>query len=166
MFPRQFFVPSQPPPIQQLNPRPRRQIAEEDECPICGGELPEKGPNGDDSARSQHIEECIALHSSSPAPNATARPQAQTSASLPTTRTRGMSSAGAGEGSSHRHSHAARGMFPYIATEKDCVDEDGNDAECVICFEEFQAGDKMARLVCWCKFHEVRDLRSASLIDC
>jgi hypothetical protein len=47
-------------------------------------------------------------------------------------------------------------MFPYIATEKDCVDEDGNDAECVICFEEFEAGDKMARLVCWCKFHEVR----------
>ena len=67
-----------------------------------------------------------------------------------------MSSAGNGESAtSHRHSHAARGMFPYIATEKDCVDEDGNDAECVICFEEFQAGDKMARLVCWCKFHEV-----------
>ncbi|KAF2621551.1 hypothetical protein BU25DRAFT_435478 [Macroventuria anomochaeta] len=160
MVPRQFFVPSQqPPPIQQLNPRPRRQIAEEDECPICGGELPAKGPDGDDSARSQHIEECIALHSSSPAPNSTTRttrPQAQTSASLPVTRTRGMSSAGNGEGasSSHRHSHAARGMFPYIATEKDCVDEDGNDAECVICFEEFEAGDKMARLVCWCKFHE------------
>lgn len=159
MFPRQFFVPApQPPSIQQLNPRPRRQIAEEDECPICGGELPAKTPDDDDAARSQHIEECIALHSSSPAPNVTAtRPQAQTSASLPTTRTRGMSSAGNGEGasSSHRHSHATRGMFPYTATEKDCVDEDGEDAECIICFEEFQPGDKMARLVCWCKFHEV-----------
>ena len=157
MFPRQFFIPSpQPPPIQQLNPRPRRQIAEEDECPVCGGELPAKAPDGDDSARAQHIEDCIALHSSSPAPNPTTRPQPQTSASLPITRTRGMSSAGNGESAtSHRHSHAARGMFPYIATEKDCVDEDGNDAECVICFEEFQAGDKMARLVCWCKFHEV-----------
>ena len=159
MFPRQFYIPSpQPPAIQQLNPRPRRQIAEEDECPICGGELPAKGPNDDDTARSQHVEECIALHSSSPAPNATAtRPQAQTSASLPLTRTRGMSSAGEGPSSSHRHSHAARGMFPYVATEKDCVDEDGNDAECIICFEEFEAGDKMARLVCWCKFHEVCD---------
>lgn len=160
MFSRQYFVPTpQPPPIQQLNPRPRRQIAEEDECPICGGELPAKGPDGDDTARSQHIEECIALHSSSPAPNQTStRPQTQTSASLPITRTRGMSSVGNGQGAStsHRHSHAARGMFPYIATEKDCVDEDGNDAECVICFEEFEAGDKMARLVCWCKFHEVR----------
>ena len=50
---------------------------------------------------------------------------------------------------------SARGMYPYIATEKDCVDEEGNEAECVICFEEFEAGDKMARLVCWCKFHEV-----------
>lgn len=162
MFPRPFFVSTpQTPSIQQLNPRPRRQIAEEDECPICGGELPPKGPDGDDSARSEHIEECIALHSSSPAPNPTAtRPQVQTSASLPMTRTRGMSSVGNGEAgsSSHRHSHAARGMFPYIATEKDCVDEDGNDAECVICFEEFQTGDKMARLVCWCKFHEVREL--------
>lgn len=68
-----------------------------------------------------------------------------------------MSSAGEGPSSSHRHSHAARGMFPYVATEKDCVDEDGNDAECIICFEEFEAGDKMARLVCWCKFHEVCD---------
>ncbi|KAG9203107.1 hypothetical protein G6514_003630 [Epicoccum nigrum] len=161
MLPRQFMgALPQPPPIQQLNPRPRRQIAEEDECPICGGELPAKGPDGDDTARSQHVEECIALHSASPAPASTMRPQAQTSTSLPVTRTRGMSSAGNGEGaSSHRHSHAARGMFPYIATEKDCVDEDGNDAECVICFEEFQAGDKMARLVCWCKFHEkcIRD---------
>jgi hypothetical protein len=25
----------------------------------------------------------------------------------------------------------------------------------VICFEEYEAGDRMARLVCWCKFHEV-----------
>lgn len=165
MLPRQFMgALPQPPPIQQLNPRPRRQIAEEDECPICGGELPPKGPDGDDAERSQHIEECIALHSASPAPASSMRPQAHTSTSLPVTRTRGMSSVGNGEGaSSHRHSHAARGMFPYIATEKDCVDEDGNDAECVICFEEFQTGDKMARLVCWCKFHEVRNFTAIAV---
>lgn len=65
------------------------------------------------------------------------------------------SAAGNGEGSSNRMSMMARGMVPYVATEKDCMDEDGNEAECVICFEEFEAGDKMARLVCWCKFHEV-----------
>ncbi|KAI4913949.1 hypothetical protein J4E90_005669 [Alternaria incomplexa] len=134
--------------------RPRRQIPEEDECPICGEELPPKGPDNDDSDRTQHIEECIALHSASPGPTAALTPQ--TSASLPTQRTRGMSSAGNGEGASNanRMSHAARGMFPYVATEKDCVDEEGRQAECTICLEDFESGDKMARLVCWCKFHE------------
>ncbi|CAN9178840.1 unnamed protein product [Alternaria sp. RS040] len=160
-----------PPPLQPQHaqpPRPRRQIPEEDECPICGEELPPKGPDGDDAERTQHIEECIALHSASPGPTAALnRTQTQNSQSLPTQRTRGMSSAGAnlnnnhnnngGEGASNlqnRMSHAARGMFPYVATEKDCVDEEGRVAECTICLEDFEAGDKMARLVCWCKFHE------------
>lgn len=40
-------------------------------------------------------------------------------------------------------------MFPYRATEKDCVD----DAECTICLEEFEVGVKMARLECFCRFH-------------
>ncbi|KAF1944972.1 hypothetical protein EJ02DRAFT_73550 [Clathrospora elynae] len=134
-------------------PRPRRQVAEEDECPICGNELPPKGPGDDEAERTQHIEECIALHSASPAPV----PLMQTtSASLPNQRTRGMSSAGNGEGPSNlnRLSHAARGMFPYTATEKDCTDEEGREAECIICLEDFEAGVKMARLVCWCRFHE------------
>ncbi len=40
-------------------------------------------------------------------------------------------------------------MFPYTATEKDCVD----DAECTICMEEFAVGDEMGRLECFCRFH-------------
>lgn len=149
-----------PPPLQpqQAQPlRPRRQIPEEDECPICGNELPPKGPQNDDEERTQHISECIALHSASPAPIPLTQ---QTSASLPNQRTRGMSNAGAsnGEGAStlNRQSHAARGMLSYIATEKDCIDDDGHEAECIICLEDFETGDRMARLVCWCKFHEVR----------
>ncbi|KAF2822636.1 FYVE-domain-containing protein [Ophiobolus disseminans] len=152
MFPRSPFtaVPASNIPTQQP-PRPRRQIAEEDECPICGNELPPKGPSGDEADRTQHIEECIALHSASPA----AAPLTQTtSASLPTQRSRGMSNAGEGASNASRMSHAARGMFPFTATEKDCIDADGNEEECIICFEEYEAGDKMARLVCWCKFHE------------
>ncbi|KAI1541939.1 RING-finger-containing ubiquitin ligase [Pyrenophora tritici-repentis] len=127
---------------------------DKDECPICGEELPPKGPNNDDTERTQHIQECIALHSASPGP--TAALAQVTSASLPNQRTRGMSSAGNGEGASNqsRMSHAARGMFPYVATEKDCIDDEGRQAECTICLEDFEAGDKMARLVCWCKFHE------------
>ncbi len=40
-------------------------------------------------------------------------------------------------------------MFPYVATEKDCVDS----AECSICLEEFEVGVGMARLECLCRFH-------------
>lgn len=149
----QRFMPPPGPP----QPAPRRQIAEEDECPICGNELPPKGPNGDEADRIEHVEDCLALHSSSP-PNPSTN---QTSTSLPSQRTRGMSNpasiSGNGEGASNmnRMSLSARGMVPYKATEKDCTDEDGEQAECVICFEEFEAGDDMGRLVCWCKFHEV-----------
>jgi hypothetical protein len=153
MFPRSPFTTVPPSAIpNQQPPRPRRQIAEEDECPICGNELPRKGPEGDEADRTQHIEECIALHSASPAPIPLTQ---QTSASLPSQRTRGMSNAGEGASNPNRMAHAARGMFPFIATEKDCVDAEGNEEECIICFEEYEAGDKMARLVCWCKFHEV-----------
>ncbi|KAF2124500.1 FYVE-domain-containing protein [Dothidotthia symphoricarpi CBS 119687] len=150
MFPRPLFTSTTSTPSPALQPRPRRQIAEEDECPICGDELPPKSPSGDDSARTQHIEDCIALHSASPAPVSTM--------SLPTQRTRGMSNPAGhmhgtgGEGSNR--ATAARGMFPYVATEKDCTDNEGNEIECIICLEDFEAGDKMARLVCWCKFHE------------
>ena len=150
-------LPSAPVPAPQAPPAPRRQIPEEDECPICGNELPPKGPDGEDADRVQHVEDCIAIHSGSPPPV----PAEQTSQSLPSQRTRGMSNAaaltGSGEGASNgnRLSMSARGMYPYVATEKDCLDEHGDEAECVICFEEFEAGAKMARLVCWCKFHEV-----------
>ncbi|KAL5423912.1 hypothetical protein PMIN04_003581 [Paraphaeosphaeria minitans] len=153
---RSFFAHGHPLPVPppQPQPTPRRQIAEEDECPVCGNELPAKGPGGDEAERTQHVAECIALHSGSPPPAPTT-PADLSSTSLPSQRPRGMSSvARNGEGSSNRMSMMARGMVPYVATEKDCVDEEGNEAECVICFEEFEAGDKMARLVCWCKFHE------------
>jgi hypothetical protein len=150
MFPRAVPPPPTTAPHTQHR-RPRRQIPEEDECPICGNELPPKRPGNDEVERTQHIEECIALHSASPAP----APLTQTtSASLPTQRTRGMSNAATG-GESSRMAHAARGMFTFTATEKDCVDAEGEEEECVICFEEYEAGVRMARLVCWCKFHEV-----------
>ena len=47
------------------------------------------------------------------------------------------------------------GMFKYLATEKDCIGEGGEPAECVICFEEFEQGVEMGRLECLCKFHKV-----------
>ena len=91
------------------------------------------------------------------------------SMSLPNPRTRGMSNphaataafpSGAGTPSGGESSRPRRAtnraqMLVYNATEKDCMGDDGEAQECVICFEEFEAGDEMGRLVCLCKFHRV-----------
>lgn len=112
-------------------PHVRRQIAEEDECPVCHRELPSRTLPDFEAQREAHITSCIATHSafsSTPSGTGTA-------------------------GSPGAPSSAARrwrtGMFPYKATEKDCVD----DAECTICLEEFEVGVDMARLECLCRFH-------------
>jgi len=44
-------------------------------------------------------------------------------------------------------------MLPFMATEKDCVGEDGDTQECTICMEEYEVGAALARLECLCKFH-------------
>lgn len=41
----------------------------------------------------------------------------------------------------------------YTASEKDTTDRDGNEVECLICFEEVEIGARMARLKCLCTFH-------------
>lgn len=45
-------------------------------------------------------------------------------------------------------------MATYPATEKDCVNAEGETMECVICLEEFEVGDELAILECFCKFHK------------
>lgn len=45
-------------------------------------------------------------------------------------------------------------LLPFIATEKDCVAQDGNVQECSICMVEYDVGDELARLECLCKFHK------------
>ncbi|PSR99394.1 FYVE zinc finger-domain-containing protein [Coniella lustricola] len=97
-------------------------IAEEDECPVCHRELPPRELPNFETLREAHIGVCITSHSTYG----------------------GMSAV---EGTSSRPRRT--GMFPYLATEKDCVDS----AECTICLEEFEAGVPMARLECLCRFH-------------
>lgn len=50
-------------------------------------------------------------------------------------------------------------MVVWRAAEKDCwaiTDEKKQEkAECVICFEEFEEGDLIARLECLCRYHKV-----------
>ncbi|RYP68263.1 hypothetical protein DL771_006765 [Monosporascus sp. 5C6A] len=110
---------------------PPPQIAEEDECPICHYELPSRDLPDFEARRETHINECIVQHSTySPGGARGDRPPGAHGTPPPRTMRR-------------------TGIFPYTATEKDCVD----DAECTICLEEFQVGVPMARLECLCRFH-------------
>ncbi|KAK4673157.1 hypothetical protein QC763_109360 [Podospora pseudopauciseta] len=103
------------------------QIAEEDECPVCHRELPPRTLPNYEAVREAHINMCITSHSAYG----------------------GTSSAPPGENPLPPPPPRRTGMFPYTATEKDCVDS----AECSICLEEFEVGVAMARLECLCRFH-------------
>lgn len=157
-------------------PPPRRKVREEDECPVCGTELP---PG--DRVREGHVQQCIAERFSSSTPssshthththnnnnnnNNATRPQApqQTQSadpSAPSTSTSTSFPTPSASGSTPPHpgrprttSYRPRGMALYRANEKDCTTADGDAQECVICFEEFQPGDEMGRMECLCKFH-------------
>ncbi|KAJ4326784.1 hypothetical protein N0V84_002803 [Fusarium piperis] len=102
---------------------PTPQIAEEDECPICHRELPSQSLPNFEALRESHIASCIQNHS-----------------------TYGTSRGGEGGAPP---APRRTGMYTYLATEKDCID----DAECTICLEEFTVGVPMARLECLCRFH-------------
>ncbi|KAK4451631.1 lateral signaling target protein 2, partial [Podospora aff. communis PSN243] len=106
----------------------RHEIAEEDECPVCHRELPSRTLPNFEALRESHITSCIMSHSS------------YSGAAGPST---------GGEAPLPRLPPRRTGMFPYVATEKDCVDS----AECTICLEEFEVGVPMARLECLCRFH-------------
>ncbi|KAI8635388.1 hypothetical protein F5Y19DRAFT_469257 [Xylariaceae sp. FL1651] len=108
-------------------------IPEEDECPVCHNELPSRDLPNCEALRETHINNCIASHSSYGAGQSSAATRLGSHGTPPPLTTRRTR------------------MFPYSATEKDCVD----DAECTICLEEFKVGDSMARLECLCRFHRL-----------
>jgi hypothetical protein len=104
-------------------PPPPPIIAEEDECPVCHLELPSRSLPDFESLREDHITACIADRSAS-----------------------------GSHGTPPTRSARRTGVFPYVATEKDCMAGD-EPAECIICLDEFRAGVPMARLECLCRFH-------------
>ncbi|KAJ0160187.1 Fyve, RhoGef and Ph domain-containing protein [Colletotrichum tanaceti] len=113
-----------------LPPPPPPQIAEEDECPVCHRELPSRSLPNFEAVRETHINTCITAHSTYSGTPTGETPQDTVGTPPPLAVRR-------------------TGMFPYVATEKDCVDS----AECTICLEEFEVGVPMARLECLCRFH-------------
>jgi hypothetical protein len=147
-------------------------IAEEDECPVCGNELPPRGPDGEEAARERHVEDCINGHFVSDSPSGAAASTAITSpvdsfpvgvsasSAPPMTGPWMLDDSGRPRASSSadqpiRRRATGNRMLKYVATEKDCIGDDGEASECIICLEEFETGQNMARLNCWCKFHEV-----------
>jgi hypothetical protein len=137
-------------------PQPRRQIPEEDECWVCHRELPSRTLPNFELLRSRHVESCImsAMQapgtSLAPQSTSTATIQAQPSASTSSTHNTSSSLSQRATNDTQSPTPVRRtGVFPYIATEKDCVD----DAECTICLEEFEVGVEMGRLECFCRFH-------------
>ena len=108
-----------------LEARPR--LHERDICPICRQALPPIGADGDETARETHIMDCIAGRESTAAHSTSVRRESP---------------------------HAPIRMLPFVASEKDCVGEDGNILECSICMVEYDVGDQLARLECLCKFHK------------
>lgn len=153
-------------------PAPQPQLREEDECPICHQALPPKGPDGSEVAREAHVQTCIETQFSTSGPRSShpppmAAPGAAIAASAATPSqaagpqpipTGHRTSTGSSDmpSASFQQRRRVAGMLVYHASEKDCVGEDGEQAqECVICFEEFSVGDEMGRLECLCKFHRV-----------
>jgi hypothetical protein len=142
---------------------------------VCHRELPSSSLPNSDSLREAHINNCIETAfgnntntSAAPIntpPSATAGPSRQRAASsarvtvpvpianTPEARTAAREQAHAAVVLGHTASPPVplrrTGLFPYKATEKDCFE----DAECTICLEEFEVGEEMGRLECFCRFH-------------
>ncbi len=151
----------------QTRPLPRvpqpPPIAEEDECPICHQELPSSQLPNSEELRAVHITNCIenamqgttSTPSPPPVPSNNSLITPATSSSSSTTalpvpiantpearmaaREQAHAAVVLGQRSSRPPAIRPTGVFPYKATEKDCVD----DAECTICLEEFEVGQDM-----------------------
>ncbi|KAG4431854.1 hypothetical protein IFR05_012671 [Cadophora sp. M221] len=165
------------------SPAPRPVIKEEDECWICHKELPSRNLPDWENIRAEHVNNCLSLAMQGPSTSTSPSPspapitipssqsprtaqtiQAESSRNLRITPTIAPPIANTPEArmAARERAHAAvvlassstspirrSGVFPYKATEKDCID----DAECTICLEEFEVGEDMGRLECFCRFH-------------
>ncbi|KAJ5890451.1 uncharacterized protein N7473_006679 [Penicillium subrubescens] len=112
------------------------QVSEEDLCPVCTRRFPALSNEHTQDAREAHVRECIASYGASPVHREPQHVDLRQPPPPP------------------RPSPAAARMLPFTATEKDCLAEDGSVAECTICMIEYEVGDSLARLNCFCKFHK------------
>ncbi|KAJ5528471.1 hypothetical protein N7527_001864 [Penicillium freii] len=115
------------------NPPLRPAPDEGDFCPVCRRQFLPLSPEQPLEARQAHTRACIEGY---------LRPTASPRASS------------VQQGPPLPHPPPAARMLPFVATEKDCLGEDGQAAECTICMEDYEVGQTLARLECLCKFHK------------
>ena len=156
---------------------PPYHVNEADLCPVCRRELPPGDPSDDDAERAAHVVACItqidARRSSRSLSHADTGASARPSYSPPhaSSSSRGGFVRGAvpvrtsSQPTTHHRSQSssssvaadpparAAPLLTWTAGEKDCVDGGGGAAECVICLEEFEPGQELGRMECFCKFH-------------
>lgn len=104
-----------------------------DFCPVCRRQFLPLSPEQPLEARQAHTRACIEGYLRPTPPSRTSSVQ---------------------QGSPLPHPPPAARMLPFVATEKDCLGEDGQAAECTICMEDYEVGQTLARLECLCKFHK------------
>ncbi|KOS38673.1 hypothetical protein ACN38_g10504 [Penicillium nordicum] len=109
------------------NPPRRPALDEGDFCPVCRRQFLPLSHEQPLEARQAHTRACIEGY---------LRPTASPRASP------------VQQGPPLPHPPPAARMLPFVATEKDCLGEDGQAAECTICMEDYEVGQTLARLEC------------------
>lgn len=107
-------------------------VSERDICPICGNRFPPLDEDHPVESREAHIRQCIDGYGAN----------------------RGSPSSQASTQEAPPQSPPVARMLAFVATEKDCLGEGGNIAECTICMEDYEVGQVLSRLECLCKFHK------------
>lgn len=161
----------------------RRPIREDDQCWVCFHELPSRNLPDFQDLRDAHVRNCLENATRRNSPAATRTPIAPTAPPAPrqppplpytnidlrqaTTSTEPSTPESRMQARERQHAAIVYGqqastsasssssaspmsrVIPYLASEKDGID----DAECMVCLEDFEVGQEMGRLECFCRFH-------------
>lgn len=114
-------------------------VPEQDLCPVCGRRFAPLSVEQPLETREAHIRHCIESYRVS-----SVQPQANSPVNLATSQEPPLPQLPA----------PVTRMVEFTSTEKDCFDADGGIAECTICMEDYQVGEVLVRLDCFCKYHK------------
>jgi hypothetical protein len=147
---------------QQHRHHNRPKFKETDYCPICHSALPYL-PDPSEAGREAHIALCISEATSMSSPsiqqtygNSPSGGSLSSTTSTPSTRTHpNINTTPTSISRARSYTNGGR-MVVWNACERDCKDPSTDETiECVICFEDFEEKQEIARLECLCRYHKV-----------